>query len=99
MESVNVELKKNGSKNRVLNISPCLLNGISFLSRKTDLSISPLADAIIGYMEVKDDLFIPQYDEIFKYVFKRYAEIFRKDGERSYDYKIKTGRVLWRKNK
>lgn len=95
IESVNVELKKNGSPNCILNVSPGSLKGTSFAAGKTDLNITaPMANSIIGHLEAKDDLFIPQYDEVFKNVIQRYQNDFRAEGEHSYDYKINSGRVL-----
>jgi len=94
IESVNVELKKGGSENRVLNVSPGSLKGTSFSAGKTDLSITaPMAQSIIKHLEAKDDLFIPQYDEVFKEVLERYHADFRAEGEHSYDYKVNSGRV------
>lgn len=94
IESVNVELKKSGSPNRILNVSPGSLKGTSFTAGKTDLKITaPMANSIIEHLEAKDDLFIPQYDEVFKNVLERYHADFRVEGEHSYEYKIKTGRV------
>ena len=89
IESVNVELKKGGSNNCILNISPGSLKGTSFTNCKTDLTlITPLAKEVITHLEVKDDLYIPQYNEIYQQVLKRYAEDFRKEGSHSYDYKL-----------
>lgn len=94
IESVNVELKKDGSSNRILNVSPGSLKGTSFTAGKTDLSITaPMANAIIEHLEAKDDIFIPQYMEVFKEVLRRYTEDFRKEGEHSYDYKLSSGRI------
>lgn len=94
IESVNVELKKCGSQNCILNVSPGSMKGTSFTKGKTDLSIiSPLAKEVIAHLEEKDDLFIPQYEEIFQHVLKRYADDFRKEGEHSYDYKVNSGRM------
>lgn len=94
IESVNVELKKANSNNRILNVSPGSLKGTSFAAGKTDLSVTaPMANAIIEHLEAKDDLFIPQFDEIFKTVLERYHADFRAEGEHSYDYKIQSGRV------
>lgn len=94
IESVNVELKKAGSNNRILNVSPGSLKGTSFTSGKTDLGVTaPMANAIVEHLEAKDDLFVPQYEEIFKNVLDRYHEDFRAEGEHSYDYKIQSGRV------
>lgn len=94
IESVNVELKKGGSPNCILNVSPGSLKGTSFTAGKTDLSVTaPMANAIIEHLEVKDDLFIPQYDEVFKNVLERYHADFRAEGEHSYDYKLNSGRI------
>lgn len=94
IESVNVELLKGGSTNQILNVSPGSLKGTSFTNGKTDLSITaPMAQAIIAEMEKKNDLFIPQYDEVFKHVLERYHEDFRKEGAHSYDYKVESGRT------
>lgn len=94
IESVNVELSKAGTSNRILNVSPGSLKGTSFSNGKTDLSLTaPMAKAIIDHLEAKDDLFIPQYEEVFKEVLKRYHKDFRAEGEHSYDYKLNSGRV------
>lgn len=89
IESVNVELLKAGCTNQILNVSPGSLKGTSFSNAKTDLSvIAPMAKAIIAEMEKKNDLFIPQYEEVFKNVLQRYQDDFRKEGAHSYDYKL-----------
>lgn len=94
IESVNVELLKAGSTNQILNVSPGSLKGTSFTNGKTDLSVTaPMAQAIISEMEKKNDLFIPQYEEVFKHVLERYHEDFREEGRHSYDYKVKSGRI------
>ena len=94
IESVNVELEKNGSSNRILNVSPGSIPGTSFNKGRTDLSITnQLASEIISYLERKDDLFIPKYDEVFKNVLERYHDDFRAEGRHSYDYKLKSGRI------
>ena len=94
IESVNVELEKTGTTNRILNVSPGSIKGTSFNQGKTDLSLTtPLAEEIISHIEAKDDLFIPQYEEIFKNVLARYQADFRAEGIHSYDYKLNSGRV------
>lgn len=94
IESVNVELEKAGSRNKILNVSPGSIKGTSFNLGKTDLSITePLAKEIIEHLENKDDLFIPHYEEVFKNVLERYHEDFRKEGLHSYEYKLKSGRI------
>lgn len=94
IESVNVELEKGGSSNRILNVSPGSIKGTSFNQGKTDLSVTrPLAEEIIKHLEQKDDLFIPNYDNVFHEVLERYHADFRKEGLHSYDYKVQSGRV------
>lgn len=94
IESVNVELMKSGTSNRILNISPGSIKGTSFNNGKTDLAQTEmLAKEIIFHLENKNDLFIPQYEEIFKTVLKRYHDDFRKEGSHSYDYKKNSGRI------
>ena len=82
IESVNVELIKAESTNRILNVSP----GDVSLTRE-------LAEEILQHMENKDDLFIPKYEQVFKHVLQRYNEDFRKEGLHSYDYKLNSGRI------
>lgn len=90
IESVNVELKKSGSQNRILNVSPGFIRGTSFNGEKTDLNVViPIAKEIITRLENKDDLFIPQYEDIFKEVLERYHQDFRAEGDHSYEYKKK----------
>ena len=94
IESVNVELEKAGSPNRILNVSPGSIKGTGFNQGKTDLSLTDaLAADIISHLEPKDDLFIPQYEEIFKTVLQRYHDDFREEGRHSYEYKLNSGRV------
>lgn len=94
IESVNVELEKNGTTNRILNVSPGSINGTSFNQAKTDLSITrPLSQEILSHLLCGDDLYIPDYKEIFEQVLERYHSDFRAEGLRSYEYKLKSGRV------
>jgi short-subunit dehydrogenase len=94
IESVNVELEKNGTTNRILNVSPGSIKGTSFNQGKTELSqTQALANEIIGHLETKSDLFIPQYEEIFLNVLTRYQADFREEGRHSYEYKLNSGRI------
>ena len=94
IESVNVELEKAGSSNRILNVSPGSIAGTSFNQGKTDLDVTEvLAKEIIAKIEAKEDLFIPKYDEVFHNVLERYHADFRKEGLHSYEYKMASGRM------
>lgn len=94
IESVNVELEKGGSNNKILNVSPGSIKGTSFNGGITDLNVTrKIAADIINHIEAKDDLFIPCYDEVFHEVLERYHVDFRSEGRHSYDYKVKSGRI------
>lgn len=94
IESVNVELEKAGTNNRILNVSPGSIKGTSFNQGETDLVLTnPLANEILEHLENKDDLFIPRYEEVYRDVIARYQRDFREEGRHSYEYKINSGRV------
>ena len=95
IESVNIELEKAGTTNCILNVSPGTIKGTNFnQGEATDLSLTePIAQQIVEQLEQKNDLFIPQYEEVFKHVLERYHEDFREEGRHSYDYKLKSGRI------
>lgn len=89
IESVNVELIKSGSSNCILNVSPGSIKGTCFnKGTATDLEQTmPLAMQIIENLIQKNDLFIPQYEEVYKGVLERYHNDFRAEGIHSYEYK------------
>ena len=98
IESVNVELEKAGTSNRILNISPGSIKGTAFYNGATDLAVTrTLAEDIVERLWAKSDLFIPQYDEVFKAVLERYSADFRAEGRHSYEYKMQSGRVTEKK--
>lgn len=93
IESVNVELKKGGSENVILNVSPGTIKGSGFYGKESDLKqLYGLTCDIIGHLERKDDLYIPYYREVYKNVLQRYHDDFRKEGEHSYEYKLNSKR-------
>ena len=94
IESINVELEMAGTTNRILNISPGSIKGTAFYNGANDLSVTrQLGSEILSHLWAKDDLFIPQYDEIFKNVLERYHNDFRAEGRHSYEYKMQSGRI------
>lgn len=93
IESVNVELEKSGTTNKILNVSPGNIKGTCFGQGQNDLTLTtPLASEIILNMQKKNDLLIPDYDKIYREVLDRYHKDFRAEGLHSYDYKLKSGR-------
>lgn len=98
IESVNVELEMAGTSNRILNISPGSIKGTAFYNGVNDLAATRLlAQEILHKMWAKGDLFIPQYDEVFKAVLERYHADFRAEGRHSYEYKMQSGRLIEKK--
>lgn len=89
IESVNVELLKAGTTNRILNVSPGTIKGTGFYAGQTNLGeLHSMTSDILSHLEAKDDIFIPKYDEVFKEVLQRYHDDFRKEGIHSYEYKM-----------
>ncbi len=94
IESLNVELEKWGTHNRILNVSPGSIKGTSFYDGPTDLSQTEgLARETIERLMAGDDLYIPLYEEVYRDVLERYHTDFRAEGRHSYDYKLESGRM------
>jgi short-subunit dehydrogenase len=94
IESLNVELEMAGVENRILNVSPGNIKGTSFYAEATDMSVTrALGEEIIERLMCRDDLFIPNYDTVYREVLERYHRDFRAEGRHSYEYKMKSGRL------
>lgn len=90
IEAVNVELDVQGSKNRILEVSPGSLKGTGFTGGSSHPEMTmELADEIIRRATRHEELFIPQYEEVFKSVIARYEADAHKYGVESYWYKKK----------
>lgn len=88
IESINIELEKQNSKNRILDVSPGYMKGTSLYGEKTDISLlSDLAKEIITRMENKETFFLPN-SEVYNKVLNDYKENPEQFGLNSYDYKI-----------
>ena len=94
IESVNVELAVDGFSNRILNVSPGSIKGTRFNGGMNDLSLTlSLADEIIEKMKNHSTLFIPEYDEVFSSVLKRYHDDPEQFGISSYEFKKNNNRI------
>ncbi len=94
IESVNIELEMKGSPNRILNVSPGSIKGTKFYNGANDINLTAdLAKEILNKMFARDDIFIPDYENIYKDVLKRYQTNPHEFGIQSYEYKIKSGRA------
>lgn len=94
IESVNIELEKDGAINRILEVSPGSIKGTGFYGGRNDIGQTlSLAEEIVNRMYNRETLFIPQYEEIFKEVIARYHSDPHQFGLESYEYKMKSNRV------
>lgn len=90
IEAVNVELEAQGSKNRILEVSPGSLQGTSFSGGVSNPEMTKsIAGEIVSKAENKETLFIPQYDEVYASVIERYHNNPHQFGVDSYYYKMK----------
>ena len=94
IESLNIELEMAGTENRILNVSPGSIKGTKFNGGDNDLNkTEALAQAILGKMEERQTLYIPEYEEVFRGVIERYRQDPHQFGLQSYQYKMESGRV------
>ncbi len=95
IESVNIELEVAGTANRILNVSPASFKGSRFNGGENHLELlEGLADEIVEHLFSQDLLYIPQYEETFKAVLKRYHDDPHEYGLYSYQFKKKSDRVM-----
>jgi glycerol-3-phosphate cytidylyltransferase len=94
IESVNIELDVAGTSNRILNVSPASFKGSRFYGGQNQIDLlEGLAGEILLHLFNSDTLFIPQYEETFKEVLKRYHNNPYEYGLHSYYFKKESGRL------
>lgn len=96
IESINIELEAAGVQNRILNISPGSIKGTKFngaSENQVDMT-KELASQIVKHMIQKNELYIPEYTEIYADVLKKYHDNSHAFGLSSYQYKKSSGRVF-----
>lgn len=97
-ESINIELEVFGTGNRVLNVSPGSVKGTKFGGGVFDLTLlEDLANEIIHRMINSDEIYIPDYEGVYKGVIERYIKDSKVFGLQSYKYKVESGRINDRK--
>ena len=90
IEAINVELDVQGSKNRILEVSPGSMKGTGFSGGVSNPEMTAgLASEIIRRAEAREELYIPQYEEVFKGVIDRYEANAHQYGVESFWYKKK----------
>ena len=94
IESINIELEVAGIENRILNVSPSSFKGSKFYGGENQLDLlETLSEKIVEHLFNRDDLYIPQYREVFKGVIDRYHNDPHEYGLHSYKYKKESGRL------
>lgn len=95
IESINIELEKKGTDNRILNVSPASVPGTKFNGGINEPSkVELLAEQIVEKLFASEELFIPCYEEIYASVLERYNRNPHEYGLHSFEYKMQSGRVL-----
>lgn len=95
VESVNIELEEKKSPNRILNVSPGSIRGTRFNGGENDPALTrQLAQQIVDHLLATDELFIPDYDSVYRGVIERYRADAHAFGQSSYQYKRDSGRVF-----
>lgn len=98
IENINAELAHNGYQNRILNVSPGSLKGTKFNGGQNSLeTLNEIVNEIISRMSNSEMLFIPQYEEVYKGVINRAQENPIKFGKESYEYKVSSGRISYKR--
>ncbi|WP_462410349.1 SDR family NAD(P)-dependent oxidoreductase [Neobacillus sp. Marseille-QA0830] len=94
IESVNIELSVSGSSNRILDVSPGFLKGTKFHGGTNNLSLlDNLTDTILDKLFNREIKFIPDYENVYKDVIRRYNTSPIQFGIDSYEYKVKNERI------
>ena len=94
IESINIELEMKDTKNRILNVSPGSIKGTKFNGGDNQLEqLENLATELIKRMRDKEELYIPDYEEVYRGVIERYTDDPHKYGLDSYEYKMNSGRL------
>lgn len=94
VESVNIELEMAGHVNRITNIAPGYIPGTGFYGGEDRQELlSDLAAELVANTLLSRDLYIPQYDDVYRTVLERYHNDPHEFGVQSYQYKKTSGRL------
>lgn len=98
VESINIELEKSDTSNRILNVMPISFGGTSFNGDATDIEVLlPLVDSCLERMYSHETSFIPDYDKICGAILDRYRSDSHEFGLSSYEYKVDNNRMRHKK--
>lgn len=93
IESVNAELAVNYNKNRILDVSPGVLEGTCFYGKGNSLdALGALPGEIIDKMFARERIYIPNCEPVYKNILEYYHSNPYSFAQNSYAYKITGGR-------
>lgn len=94
VESVNIELEARGTGNRILHIAPGFVKGTRFYGGENQPELTEALGAeIVRRTLAQEELWIPQYEEVYRDVLRRYHQDAHTFGMESFRYKEKSGRM------
>jgi len=90
ISSINIELGKRETKNRIIEIAPGYIDGTAFYGQKTNIDkLIILSKKILNEIEKKKYLIIPQDEKMYLEILERANKKPFEFGNQSYDYKLK----------
>ena len=89
ISSINIELAKKGTKNRITEIAPGYIDGTGLYGQKTNLDkLASVSKTILNEIEKKKYFIIPQNEKMYLEIIERAHKDPQEFGFQSYDYKL-----------
>ncbi len=88
ISSINIELKKEGFKNQIIEIAPGYIEGTSLYGEKTDLEkLHKISKIILDNIDENKNFIIPENEKMYLEIIERAQKNPQEFGSESYDYK------------
>lgn len=88
ISSINIELKKEGSKNQIIEIAPGYIEGTSLYGKKTDLEkLHKISKIILDNIDKNKNVIIPENEKMYLEIIEKAKKNPLEFGSESYDYK------------
>ena len=88
ISSINIELKKEGFKNQIIEIAPGYIEGTSLYGKKTDLKkLHKVSKIILDNIDENKNFIIPENEKMYLEIIERAQKDPFEFGSESYDYK------------
>ena len=87
--SINIELAKKGTKNRIIEIAPGYIEGTALYGKKINLDkLTDVSVTILNEIDNKKKLIIPQNEKMYLEIIEKAHKDPIEFGKQSYDYKL-----------